>query len=114
MKFTQNKMKFLILPILVIVIGIVILFTQGFNFDTEFVGGIRMQVNVGTQADTEGIKNLVIETCGDVAAPVVQKIGDGTQVTIKMSEIPLEKKMELDAKITGITPAELIFIGIKL
>ncbi len=100
MKFTQNKTKFLLLPILIIVIGIVMLFARGFNFDTEFIGGIRMQVNVGAQADTEEIKNLVIETCGDVAAPIVQKIGDGTQVTIKMSEVPLEKKMALDEKIT--------------
>ena len=99
MKFTQNKIKFLLLPILVIVIGIVMLFARGFNFDTEFIGGIRMQVNVGTQANTEEIKKLVIETCGDVAAPVVQKIGDGTQVTIKMSEVELEKKMALDTKI---------------
>lgn len=100
MKFTQNKTKFLLLPILVIVIGIVMLFARGFNFDTEFIGGIRMQVNVGGQADTEEIKKLVVETCGDVAAPVVQKIGDGTQVTIKMSEVELEKKMALDDKLT--------------
>ncbi len=100
MKFTQNKVKFLLLPILVIVIGIVMLFARGFNFDTEFVGGIRMQVNVGGPANIEEIKNLVIETCGDVASPVVQKIGDGSQVTIKMSEVELEKKMALDKKIT--------------
>lgn len=100
MKFTQNKTKFLLLPILVIVIGIVMLFARGFNFDTEFIGGIRMQVNIGSQADTEEIKKLVVETCGDVAAPVVQKIGDGTQVTIKMSEVELEKKMALDDKLT--------------
>ena len=48
MKFTQNKTKFLILPILVIVVGIVMFFARGFNLDTEFVGGIRMQINVGS------------------------------------------------------------------
>ena len=96
MKFTQNKTKFLILPILIIVIGIVMYFVRGFNFDTEFVGGIRMQINVGSEFNNDDIENLVVETCGEVAAPVVQKIGDGTQATIKMSELPIETKTALD------------------
>lgn len=99
MKFTQNKTKFLILPILVIVVGIVMFFARGFNLDTEFVGGIRMQINVGSQFENDELKNLVIETCGEVAAPVVQKIGDGTQATIKMSELDLETKTALDTAI---------------
>lgn len=96
MKFTQNKTKFLILPILVIVVGIVMFFARGFNLDTEFVGGIRMQINVGSDFNNDDLRDLVIETCGDVAAPVVQKIGDGTQATIKMSELDLETKTALD------------------
>lgn len=96
MKITKNKTKFLILPILIIVIGIVMYFVRGFNFDTEFVGGIRMQINVGSEFNNDDLKNLVIDTCGDVAAPVVQKIGDGTQATIKMSELDIETKTSLD------------------
>lgn len=96
MKITKNKTKFLILPILIIAIGIVMYFVRGFNFDTEFVGGIRMQINVGSEFNNDDLKNLVIDTCGDVAAPVVQKIGDGTQATIKMSELDIETKTSLD------------------
>ena len=77
MKFTQNKTKFLILPILIIVVGIVMYAVRGFNFDTEFVGGIRMQINVGSDFNNDEIRDLVVDTCGEVAAPVVQKIGDG-------------------------------------
>ena len=96
MKFTQNKTKFLLLPIIIIIVGIVMYLVQGFNFDTEFVGGIRMQVNVGADFENKEIEQLVIETAGEVAAPVVQKIGDGTQATIKMSELDLETKTKLD------------------
>lgn len=99
MKFTSNRTKFLLLPILIIVIGIVMYFVRGFNFDTEFVGGIRMQINVGTQFENDDIRNLVIETAGEVAAPVVQKVGDGTQATVKMSELDLETKTKLDEAI---------------
>ena len=101
MKFTQNKTKFLILPILIVVVGIVMYAVRGFNFDTEFVGGIRMQIDVGSDFNNDDIRDLVIETCGEVAAPVVQKIGDGTQATIKMSELDLETKTALDNAINA-------------
>ena len=99
-KYTQNRVKFLLLPILIIVVGIVMIFTRGFNFDTEFVGGIRMQLNVGSEFENQEIADLVVEVCGEVAAPVVQKIGDGTQATIKMSELDDETKAKLEDALT--------------
>ena len=99
MKITENRIKFLLLPILIIAIGIVMYFVRGFNFDTEFVGGIRMQVNVGGEFENQDIADLVVEAAGEVAAPVVQKIGDGTQATIKMSELDFETKAKVEASI---------------
>lgn len=99
MKFTKNRTKFLLLPILIIVIGIVMYFVRGFNFDTEFVGGVRMQINVGEQFDNDDIRELVIEAAGEVAAPVVQKVGDGTQATVKMSELDADTRTKLDEAI---------------
>lgn len=99
-KYTENRVKFLLLPIVLIVVGLIMYFVRGFNFDTEFVGGIRMQVNVGAEFDNQEIADLVTEVAGDVAAPVVQKIGDGTQATIKMSELDDEAKANLTAALT--------------
>ncbi len=99
-KFTENRVKFLLLPILIIAIGAVMFFVRGFNFDTEFVGGIRMQINVGAEFENQEIADLVIQTAGEVAAPVVQKVGDGTQATVKMSELDDETKAKLTAAIT--------------
>lgn len=99
MKFTKNRTKFLLLPILIIVIGIVMYFVRGFNFDTEFVGGVRMQINIGEQFENDDIRELVIEAAGEVAAPVVQKVGDGTQATVKMSELDQETRTKLDEAI---------------
>ena len=46
--FAKNKVKLLLLPIIIIVAGVVMYFVHGgFNFDVEFMGGIRIQVNVG-------------------------------------------------------------------
>ncbi len=96
MKITENRVKFLLLPIIIIAVGIVMYFVRGFNFDTEFVGGIRMQINIGGQFENQEIADLIVETAGEVAAPVVQKIGDGTQATVKMSELDDETKSKLD------------------
>lgn len=94
-KYTEHKVKFLLLPLLIIAVGIAMFCVHGFNFDTEFVGGIRMQLNVGAAFDNQEIAGLVTETAGEIAAPVVQKIGDGTQATIKMSELDEETKTKL-------------------
>jgi len=108
MKFTENKVKFLILPILIIVAGIIMFVVNsvmnggvnsGFNYDTEFVGGMRMHLNVGREFDNEELRKLIVDTCGEVAAPVVQKIGDGTEASIKMSELSNEKKADLETVI---------------
>ncbi len=94
-KFTENRIKFLLLPILICVVGIVMFFVRGFNYDTEFVGGIRMQVNIGSTFDNQEVAKMITDTAGEVAAPVVQTIGDGTQATIKMSELDEETKNKL-------------------
>lgn len=94
-KYTENRIKFLLLPLLIIAVGIVMYCVHGFNFDTEFVGGIRMQLNVGAEFDNQELAGFVTETAGEIAAPVVQKIGDGTQATIKMSELDEETKTKL-------------------
>lgn len=98
-KFTENRIKFLLLPIIIIIVGIVMLFVRGFNYDTEFVGGIRMQVNVGSEFDNQELSDLVVKSAGEVASPVVQKIGDGTQATIKMSELDDATKTKLTSAI---------------
>lgn len=100
MKFTENRIKFLLLPILIIAVGIVMYAVRGFNFDTEFVGGIRMQLNIGSDFDNQEIAKLVTDTAGEVAAPVVQKIGNGTQATIKMSELDGDTIDKLKTAIT--------------
>lgn len=101
-KYTEHKVKFLLLPILIIAVGVVMFFMHGgFNYDTEFVGGIRMQLNIGQSFDNQEIENFVVETAGEVAAPVVQKIGDGTQATIKMSELDEETKTKLTDALKG-------------
>jgi len=87
--FVKNKMKYLIIPVIIIIAGIVMLVVKGgFNFDIEFMGGVRMQVDMENDAniDTGRIKSTLKDKLGiDV---VVQRSGSGTNVLIKTP--PLE------------------------
>lgn len=63
--YTSNKVKFLLLPIVIVVLGIVMYFVHGgFNFDVEFVGGIRMQVDVEGDYTSKDIADLVKDATG--------------------------------------------------
>ncbi len=95
--FTANKNKYLILPLLIVVIGIVMYFVHGgFNFDVEFMGGIRMQIDLGKDVDNSEIADLVNGVLADnkVEGKVtVQSAGEiGGQVVIKTP--PVEEEMK--------------------
>lgn len=83
-KFTANRWKFVIVPALIIVIGIVMYFVHGgFNFDVEFLGGTRMQVELGQEFNNDDISKAVMDELNLSAA--VQKSGTSpTQAVIKI------------------------------
>ncbi len=86
LNITNNKVKFLILPLLIIVAGIVMYFVNGgFNYDIEFMGGVRMQVDMEKDFDNEEVSALLEEKLG--ISPVIVQAGSGTTATIKTQPI---------------------------
>ncbi len=82
----NNKVKFLILPILIIVAGVVMYFVNGgFNFDIEFMGGVRMQVDMEKDFNNEEVSDFLEETLG--ISPIIVQSGSGTTATIKTQPI---------------------------
>lgn len=82
--YTQNKIKFLILPLVIIVVGAVSFVVRGgFNFDVEFAGGIRMQVEMNENVPNDEIADIVKDVTG--LDSVVQKSESaGNSVIIKV------------------------------
>mgnify|MGYP000086160076 CR=1 FL=1 len=79
--FSKHKVKFMLLPIVIIIAGIVMYFVHGgFNFDVEFLGGIRMQVEMGQDFNNEDVSKLVKDTTGLDA--VIQKSGATGQTAV--------------------------------
>ena len=83
---TKNRWKFLIIPALIVVAGIVLYIVHGgFNFDVEFLGGVRMQVNLHTDFDNGEIADLVQQSTTDTVSATVQK---GTTNEIAVIKTP--------------------------
>lgn len=84
----KNKKIFYIVSAIIILAGIISMFTKGFKMDIDFAGGIECTVNVGVEVDSaksSEIANIVKEATGVNAT--VQKTGDnGTEAIIKISE----------------------------
>lgn len=81
--YTANKVKFLLLPLIIIALGIVMYFVHGgFNFDVEFVGGIRMQVSIEEDYNNQDVAALVKEATGLDAT--VQGSATDNSVIIKL------------------------------
>lgn len=96
MKFVENRIKFLIIPALIIVAGIVTLIARGgFNYDIDFMGGIRMQIAMNESVDNEEIASLIQEKTEIKAT--VQKTGTGNDIVIKTPPVEEAKKNEIFA-----------------
>lgn len=96
-KYTENRYKFLIIPALIILVGIVAYFIHGgFNFDVEFMGGIRMQVDLGQEVKNDEIADMVNSLLADNGVEgkvTVQSSGESAnQVVIKTP--PVEEEMK--------------------
>jgi len=94
---TNNKVKYLLIPIIIVLAGVIMYFVNGgFNFDVEFMGGIKMQVDMQGAFDNQEVKTYLEEKTG-INPIIVQKVGDGTQASIKTQPIEEEKKVEIYA-----------------
>lgn len=90
--YSANKIKFLMLPVLIVVAGIVMYFVNGgFNFDVEFMGGTRMQVDVATNFENSELEKVVEDATGLDAT--IQK---GTTSNIAIIKLPATDTVEKD------------------
>ncbi len=89
----KNRWKAIIIPAVIIIAGIIMFAVKGgFNYDVEFMGGIRMQIAMGTSDFShEDIKTLIKDKT-DVDA-IVQTSGENA--VIKTPPVDETKKMEI-------------------
>ena len=89
--FVANRWKYVLLPAVIIVIGVVFFaINGGFNYDIEFLGGTRMQVELGASYDNDELSKY-IEDQTDVKV-TVQKTALDSQAIIKTPPVDDEQK----------------------
>ena len=99
---TKNRWKFAIIPALIIVAGAIFGFIHQssdgfFNFDVEFIGGTRMEIDLKQQFDNDEIAQLVQDVTPESVNAVVQKGDSDTKVVIKVPSLgnaPVEETAE--------------------
>lgn len=92
--FTANRWKFMLVPLAIIVIGIIMFIVHGgFNYDIEFKGGVRMQVELGTTYDNDELAKFLSDKIGEQVT--IQKAASDTQVIVKTPPIDEAVKDEV-------------------
>lgn len=89
---TKNRWKFAIIPALIIVVGAIFGFIHQsndgfFNFDVEFIGGTRMEIDLNQEFDNDEIAQLVQSATPENVNAVVQKGDSDTKVVIKVPSL---------------------------
>ena len=96
LKITENRWKFAIIPAVIIVAGIIAFIIHGgFNYDVEFMGGIRMQVNMHTEFDNKEVADLIQEKTVDTVSATVQTGDNNTIAVIKTPPVEESVKNEI-------------------
>lgn len=90
----KNKVKFLIIPAVIILVGIIMYFVNsGFNYDIEFMGGVKMEIAWDNHPSTEEIRKNLEDATG-ISPIVVQTTENGISIKTKAVE---EKAKEDEA-----------------
>ena len=91
--FTKWRKYMLIFTAVCVVLGLAVMLIRGFAWDTDFIGGTSMQINIGHELTKDEIAEIteITETIIEKKVSAVQRTGDGgSQVLIKCTEIDTE------------------------
>ena len=93
----KNKYKFLLIPAVIVLAGIIMYFVNGgFNYDIEFIGGVKMEVAMDGDKNTEEIKSFLESETG-ISPIVVQTTEKGISIKTKAIEEKAKKETKEDA-----------------
>ena len=91
--FVRFRKWFLIYTAVCVILGLGIILLRGFAWDTDFIGGTSMQINIGHELTKDEIAEItsITEDIINKKVSAVQRTGDGgKQVLIKCTEIDTE------------------------
>ncbi len=107
---TKNRWKFVLLPAVIIVLGIVMYLVHGgFNFDVEFMGGSRLQVQLPDGTDKAEVEKYLSDTLG---VNVTVQSGEAAN-TVVIKTPPIEGELDVVEKGDEATVQSPVFSALK-
>lgn len=100
MKIIENRKKFFIFSLVIILIGFGTMFANhkagkgALNWDVEFTGGTSMEIDLGESYDAEALETIIKDVTGQ-AAPQIQQILGTNAAKIKLQHIDGPVRVEL-------------------
>ena len=111
-KFIQNKNKFYIGSTIVIVIGLVSIFTKGFDLGTDFSGGRTYKVQFDQEVNEEAVRAALsavfIDAEGNPLSPEVKTYGDQSKISITTKYLYEDQGKDASVKVE-----KTLFEGVK-
>ena len=100
MKVIENRKKFFLLSLVIILIGFVAMTVNQkagkgtLNWDVEFTGGTSMEIDMGEAYDAEELEAVIVEVTGQ-SVPQIQQIMGTNAAEIKLQHIDGQTRVEL-------------------
>lgn len=99
-KIIENKNKWFAFSIVIILMGMVFLFTKGLNFGIDFKGGAVMTVETGqtlSNEDIEDVRGIAAKYDKDATARII----NGTKAEISSSKLSLDELNKVFDELKG-------------
>ena len=100
MKIIENRKKFFLLSLVIILIGFGAMTVNAkagrgaLNWDVEFTGGTSMEIDMGEAYEVEELAEIIEEVTGQ-SAPQIQQVMGTNAVEIKLQHIDASARLEL-------------------
>ncbi|MBS4534236.1 protein translocase subunit SecF [Clostridium sp. D2Q-14] len=98
LQIIKRKNIFFIISSIVIIIGIIMMFVNGFNLGIDFTGGSIIQIDLGKTVSVDEIREITDEF--DSNADIIHSGDERNEIIIKSSEdFSMDERMEIFNKI---------------
>lgn len=111
-QFLKNKKKYYLFSLVVIVIGVISMFTKSFDLGTDFSGGrtfkVQFEENVDEDAVRDALGVVFVDEKGNQLSPEVKTYGDKTKIAITTKYLYEDQSKNAQLKVE-----QTLFEGLK-
>ncbi|MCG2761763.1 MAG: protein translocase subunit SecF [Candidatus Atribacteria bacterium] len=90
--FIKNRKIAYIIPVIIILVGLISIIFQGFNYGIDFAGGTLLQIRFNKSISTTEVRNVLREF--NLSQSTIQKLSEN-EFVIRIEKIDSEQRMEI-------------------